>query len=173
LEAVEFPICVLIASYNNMKNTRYKLPLTTTFRQEYSNYNIVYIDDASSDDTALAVRDYVWKRNFDPKRFTLIRNKKNKGPPFTEYHAALHHCQPDSITLILDGDDGLVGTQTLKLFNHFYQTKDKWLVYGNYIFTIGLPLIGCSNYIPKEILQNGSYRDQTAWSTSHPKSFYN
>jgi hypothetical protein len=36
--------------------------------------------------------------------------------------------------MILDGDDGLVGTQTLKLFNHFYQTTDSWFVYANFIF---------------------------------------
>lgn len=46
--------------------------------------------------------------------------------------------------MIIDGDDGLVGTQTLKLFNHFYQTENVWFAYGNYMKTISNEDIGVS-----------------------------
>lgn len=115
------------------------------------------------------------ERNFDPVRFTLLRNKINKGPLFNEFHAAITHCRDDSIVLILDGDDGLVGTQTFKVLNHFYQTKDKWFVYANYVSTIGLQLVGGSNDLPLKTIENNNYREQakTLWATSHPKTFYN
>lgn len=77
--------------------------------------------------------------------------------------------------MLIDGDDGLIGTQTLKLLNHFYQTKDAWFVYGNYIHTDN-QAIGVSKKIPDLVLQKRTYRYQDYvwdWITSHPKTFYN
>ena len=55
----EIPMCIVMASYNNVEFDRYKFNLISVHRQQYSNYKIVYIDDASTDDTAVKVRDFV------------------------------------------------------------------------------------------------------------------
>lgn len=33
----------------------------------------------------------------------------------------------------VDGDDALIGKQTLKLFNAFYRNPEAWYVYTNFI----------------------------------------
>lgn len=43
----ELPFCVVIPSYNNVKNNRYIHNLNSILQQDYSNYRIVFIDDAS------------------------------------------------------------------------------------------------------------------------------
>jgi hypothetical protein len=39
--------------------------------------------------------------------------------------------------MIIDGDDELIGTQILKLYNALFQKNDYWLVYTNFITTYG------------------------------------
>lgn len=45
----------MIPSYNNMANNRYLHNLNSILQQDYSNYHIILIDDASDDGTAEAV----------------------------------------------------------------------------------------------------------------------
>ena len=58
------------------------------------------------------------------------------GVTYNYYNAAHNHCQEEEIMILIDGDDGLVGTQVFKLFNHFYQTTDSWFIYSNYITSV-------------------------------------
>lgn len=44
-------MCVVVPSYNNIPNNRYKKILNTIYYQNYSNYHIVFIDDCSTDAT--------------------------------------------------------------------------------------------------------------------------
>ena len=54
----EVPICVVILSRNNMENNRYKKMLYSLYLQNYSNYRTLFIDDASTDDTFKATKQY-------------------------------------------------------------------------------------------------------------------
>lgn len=47
----ELPLCVIIPSYNNIDDDRYRKVLDTIKMQNYSNYHMVFIDDASTDET--------------------------------------------------------------------------------------------------------------------------
>ena len=58
------------------------------------------------------------------------------GSGYYQYEAATKHCKEEDIYMIIDGDDGIVGTQTLKLYNHIYQTTDSWVAYGNLMHTV-------------------------------------
>ena len=76
---------------------------------------------------------------------------------------------------MVDGDDGLVGTQVFKLFNHIYQQNDVWFVYGNYIKSF-LGIAGSSRKIDPNIVDSGTARKQADISSlpvSHLKTFYN
>ncbi len=46
-------------SYNNVKSRLYLRNLDSIFMQEYSNYHVVYIDDASPDKTGDFVNKYI------------------------------------------------------------------------------------------------------------------
>ena len=52
----ELPFCIVVPSYKNVRDDRYKLNMYSIFRQEYDNYHVVYMDDASPDGTGDKVR---------------------------------------------------------------------------------------------------------------------
>lgn len=47
----ELPFCIVIPSYNNVKDKRHIKNIRSVLMQEYTNYHIVFIDDASTDKT--------------------------------------------------------------------------------------------------------------------------
>lgn len=49
------------------------------------------------------------------------------------YFGVLYYCSKDSISMIVDGDDELIGHNTLQLFNWWYQTKKSGVLYSNFI----------------------------------------
>ena len=50
-EYKELPFCVVVPSYKNVANDRYRHNMNSIIQQDYSNYRIIFIDDASEDDT--------------------------------------------------------------------------------------------------------------------------
>ena len=54
----EVPICVVILSRNNMRNNRYQKVMYSLYLQNYRNYRIFFIDDASTDDTLIYAKMY-------------------------------------------------------------------------------------------------------------------
>ncbi len=70
---IERPIVITITSYNN--KDWYERNLDSVFSQQYTNYRIIYADDASQDETADLVVNYVHNRG-QGHRVTLIRNKE-------------------------------------------------------------------------------------------------
>lgn len=44
-------------------------------------------------------------------------------------------CNEDDIVVVLDGDDSLIGRQTLNILNSVYENNNTWFVYSRYIMT--------------------------------------
>ena len=70
----QLPICIVATGFNNTKFDRYKFNLNSIFRQQYDNFHVVYVDDASPDRTAKAVNAYMSKMGFNRSKLTLIEN---------------------------------------------------------------------------------------------------
>lgn len=66
-------------------------------------------------------------------KISFIKNKVHKFATFNMVNAAFNYCQEDSIQVILDGDDQLVGRQVFRLFNAEFQKKDIWTMNTFYI----------------------------------------
>lgn len=45
----ELPFCIVVPTYNNAQNFRYEYNLYSIFNQDYTNFKVVIIDDASID----------------------------------------------------------------------------------------------------------------------------
>ena len=117
---------IVICSYNNADYVTDNL--TSALAQVYPKYRIIYIDDASTDDTyaqAKAIKD-----EFDhTNRITLIHNSSNQGAMANTF-SAVHMCSNDEIVVILDGDDRLNGPNVLKRLNMYYNNPQVWMTYG-------------------------------------------
>ena len=73
-EEKELPLCVTMMSHNNIQNLRYKRAIESVLQQNYSNYQLVFIDDVSDDDTLLATKKILTERGFPAGRVKLVRN---------------------------------------------------------------------------------------------------
>lgn len=161
----EKPMVVFIASYNNQKWVRNNL--VSVFLQDYSNYRVVYVDDASEDGTVDAVESFVRKYS-QASRFTLIRNRTRKGGLHNLYHA-VNNCADEEIIVNLDGDDWFANKTVLKKLNTVYSTREVWLTHGTMI-EYPKNTLGWSIPIPEKVIEKNAFRNFRC--PSHLKTFY-
>ena len=116
-------MCVVIPSYNNIPNNRYQKILRTINYQNYSNYHIVFIDDASSDATFEESKKYAKEvLKIPDSKIYFHQNSKQKFATYNIRLAAHEFCQPDEIFVLVDGDDELVGRNVFRLLNSAYKS---------------------------------------------------
>jgi glycosyltransferase involved in cell wall biosynthesis len=89
----ELPICVVVPSFNNIANNRYKANMNSILQQNYQNFHIVFIDDASTDQTFNKTLDLIRSRNFPMDRVTMIRNDIQKFAMYNLRRAAMEFCK--------------------------------------------------------------------------------
>ena len=75
-------------SYNNAYLRYYMRNLDSVFQQEYQNYHVVYVNDASTDNLGQYVQDYMNDNGIPSDKYTLINNKYNQGLLANTYMAA-------------------------------------------------------------------------------------
>lgn len=160
------PIVVLTTSYNNQKWALKNVD--SILQQDYENYRVVYVDDASTDGTADLVEKGVQEH---PKKvpFTLIRNSERKGALANIYYAIHDHCRNEEIVVSLDGDDWFYDNQVLKKIDAIYSSSDVWLTHGAMIEYPNNGT-GWSIPIPEEIVQANAFRQYRC--PSHLRTFY-
>ena len=127
-EVVERSIVVVIASYNN--KDWYKRNLDSVFSQKYTNYRVIYVDDASPDGTGELVEQYI-KEHKQEEKFTLLCNQERLGALANQY-TAITSCDDMAIIVILDGDDWFAHDQVLAYMNNVYADTNVWLTYGQF-----------------------------------------
>jgi glycosyltransferase involved in cell wall biosynthesis len=159
-------ILVVIASYNNEswadKN------LSSVFNQNYSNYRVVYFNDASIDKTENEVFNIVNKFNKWDK-FTYLKRSQNRGPNANRYNGYIMG-QKDEIIIVLDGDDWLAHENVFQRINSEYQDQNVWSTYGQYRESAS-GKIGYCKTIPQDVIEKNFIRKHE-WVTSHLRSFY-
>ena len=162
------PFVIVIPSYNN--SAYCERNLRSVFDQIYDNYRVIYIDDASTDDTFDKVSLLVQSLHQE-KRVQLIRNADNRGALANLYHA-IHSCNNDEIVVTLDGDDFLAHENVLNKLNRAYANPDTWMTYGNFVDypTYTQKPVLCKK-VPSYIVNNNSFRKHE-WMTSHLRTFY-
>lgn len=154
----------IIPSYNNKR--WYKWNLDSIFNQVYPYWRIIYIDDASTDNTSELVKDYVKQKGFE-KKFKLIKKKENTK----QAHSRLlgyKECQDDEICCMVDGDDALVEDKMLLYkLNKFYIDNNLLISYGLfYVKYKQEPMIIAGNFsYTKEDIDSNKYRHK--WITQH------
>tara|TARA_Y100000310_G_scaffold140279_1_gene139636 strand:+ start:1409 stop:3031 length:1623 start_codon:yes stop_codon:yes gene_type:complete len=102
-----------------------KTNIKSALEQDYDNFEVIYIDDASTDDTKNELK------NIKNSRLKIISNKENKKALYNIYHA-VQESRPDTIVILLDGDDWLSNNNVLSHLNEVYD-DNVWVTAGSYI----------------------------------------
>lgn len=119
---------VLTPSYNNSEY--YMKNLDSIMSQDYENFRVIYIDDASTDGTGALVDTYIEEHGLHEK-VEVIHNQERVGGLANLYHA-IHSCDDEEVIVEVDGDDALAHNHVLSFLNKVYADEKVWLTYGQY-----------------------------------------
>lgn len=74
----ELHACVIAPTYNNEVDFRYIWHLESILQQDYNNYRVIIIDDASVDKTAEKISQHLRWRNYPKDKFILLKSKVHR-----------------------------------------------------------------------------------------------
>lgn len=114
---------VLIANYNNGKYIAQSIE--SVIKQTYKNWEIIIVDDASSDDSKYIVTGFL-----NDKRIKFFENEKNKGCGFTKRRCA--DLASGEICGFLDPDDLLTSNALKTMVEEHMNNLDASLIYSNF-----------------------------------------
>ena len=159
---------IIIPSYNNSDWIEYNV--ASIINQKYTNYEVLYINDCSKDDTLDKVNEIVK----DLDNWQIINNKTNKGAQYNYFEHLDNFVNDDDILIHLDGDDWLYDDDVLNKLNKFYNNKDCWMTYGGFVCWDGtdnlkLPNPQSTPY-PDFVHKHKLYR-RDQWRASHLRTF--
>jgi glycosyltransferase involved in cell wall biosynthesis len=144
---------VIVTTYNGEKYI--DRCLASIVNQDYDNFEVVVIDDCSTDKTWNRMLRYPVKR---------IRNIKRQGSALANIVSGVKHAKRDDIIVIVDGDDYLSDDSVLSYLDTIY-SKDVWMTYGQYTPESRLYKNFCKPIDPI------GYRKSGKWVTTHLKTF--
>jgi glycosyltransferase involved in cell wall biosynthesis len=125
--------------------------------QDYDNYEHWIIDDASTDATADVADAYIAKLPADVQsKFKVIRNTDNQGAGYN-YVQAIRGQTPDTIVMMLDGDDSLANRPDV--FDHYNKIHDDYdFTYGSCWSVVDNIPLQAQPY-PPEVKSAKTYKD--------------
>jgi len=125
--------------------------IRSVISQDYDNYEMIVIDDCSTDDT------YRVAKQFESDRIKVIRNEENKGAVRNQIESIRKYCNDDDIVMFLDGDDSFINdNQILQMYNNLYDGTTEFTYGSCYSMVDKIPLVA-QNY-PEEIKRKKEYR---------------
>ncbi|MEX0961467.1 MAG: glycosyltransferase [Simkaniaceae bacterium] len=158
---------IVTASYNN--EAFCKNNILSALNQKYDKYRIIYINDASTDQTLEIIQKIVAQKQKE-HLVTIIDNPKRQRA-LANYTNAIHlHVEDDEIVVILDGDDRLANENVLSYLDKVYSKNDIWLTYGQFIQSYSGERGWCRP-MPKKIVKENAFR-QWQDGPTHLRTFY-
>ena len=160
---------IICPSYNN--ENWVDTHISSILEQTYDNYEVLYIDDCSTDKTWDKVNKLVGS---NPK-FKLVRNEENKGATHNYVNFLDEFMSDDEEILVhLDGDDWFAIPNVLEELNNFYNKNDYWMTYGGFVEwkggeTTNQPFPQNSPY-DSFVHRHNKYREDL-WRASHLRTY--
>lgn len=159
---VNHPFVILIVGANN--GAWLEKTLHSAFHQNYPNFRIIYIDDASDDGSFDLAKDLIMESSLIDQ-IVLLQNETRLGLA-PNIARAIASCSPHEIVVMLGGEDWLAHEWVLSRLNQYYANPDLWMTYGQAreypSYAMGLA---------KPAGENGEPRKQPFFA-SHLQSFY-
>jgi len=138
--------------------------------QVHLNYECIVINDASTDETGKKIDEFI--QNFGDSRFSVVHNKENKKALYNIVEGFnLLKCkeEPETVLMIIDGDDYLFCEYSLSIVNQAYQKSNALLTYGSFIHWPTGEISFPRNF-PLDVVSNNSYRSYK-FISSHLRTF--
>ena len=170
----ELPMCVMVPGYNNNAKFRLEYNLNSIFQQNYTNYKVVLVNDASTDGTDELYRKYFEFYNIDPKKYVYVQNKIRVTALRNIYENSIKHCGLEDVVMTLDADDEFIGQNVLQVFNWGYQRKKSGVLYSNFYWyqQPSSLMYGFTSEYPAKDKDSSNYR-KVAMKFSHLRSYRN
>lgn len=115
---------IITTTYNNSKWVNQNI--TSVLNQTYKNFDVLYIDDCSTDDTYEQAVDII---NND-SRFKIIKHEENKSKAYSFATHLQKFINEDDLVVFLDGDDWLLDENVLDSVVKTYLKTNYWVGYG-------------------------------------------
>lgn len=139
--------------------------------QVHKNFQCIVFNDCSTDSTGERIEDFM--KQYGDERFNIVHNSKNMK--------ALHNLvegykildtksEPESVSIIVDGDDYLFCEYSLSLVDQVYSSTDSMLTYGSFVHWPTGETSSFSRVFPKEIIANNDYRKHP-FISSHLRTY--
>lgn len=133
--------------------------MMSALTQKYNNFTVIFIDDASTDDS--------WtKLPHNNSKAICIKNEVNTTALPNIHKAIMEYCEPNDIVVLLDGDDYLPNNKVLQYINDFYCQNDCWIMYGQAAWSTGQK--GCAYEYTKDEF---SHLRKVEFKVSHIRTF--
>jgi len=144
--------------------------LESVFAQDYKNYHIILIDDASTDNAVAVIEACITEhKRWD--QVTFMKNKKRIGMLANRYRA-IYQCQDTDIVVMLDADDWLLPGRAdiLSFYNKLYDDSVVWMTYGQHVTH---PAGALGNAAPPDPAHLSGVDMRTRWfAYTHLRTFY-
>jgi FkbM family methyltransferase len=157
-------IKVIVTTYNN--EDWVQTNIESILDQKYKNYEVLYIDDNSSDDTA-RIADYLISNN---SKFKLICHKENKSKSYSFMEYRKDFIDDNDIVVFIDGDDWIAYNDVFQKVVEYYIENSVWVAYSKMVCYPSLlesPSHGKDH--PEDIHKFNLYR-QYPYTASHLKT---
>lgn len=160
---------IVITSYNNEKWCEFNI--ASILNQTYTNYEVLYIDDASTDSTYQAVSNLV----SELPNWKIVKNETNmrRGYNLSPYNPFIIDFvkEDEDVLVFVDGDDWLYDEHVLDRLNELYKKKQYWMTYGKFVCYPSGDLGNPQNTpYPLEVHEQNAYR-RDMWRASHLRTF--
>lgn len=122
--------------------------------QQYPDFTVAVVDDASTDDTPNVARAWC-----EAHGWTFIAQTERKGALWNQVQAFHTICSdPDDVVVWVDGDDRLTRTDTFQTLDNYYRDPRVKMTYGSY--EASPPDPGCSpaRPFPRRVIRANAYR---------------
>jgi cellulose synthase/poly-beta-1,6-N-acetylglucosamine synthase-like glycosyltransferase len=114
-------VCVVASSYNNVQNDRFLWHLESIMQQNYSNFRVILVDDASTDSSITKIARHLKWRNANSNQYILVKHTGKHNPLKSIIYASQKYCNFSEIQIVVAGSDELIGRQVFKMLNAVYQ----------------------------------------------------
>ena len=164
-DAIEF--VVIIPSYNN-ENYYFRNLESVVNQQVDALFEIIYINDCSTDRTGVLVDAFVKERHLEG-RVKVIHNAHPVGNSLGNLYNAIHTCADHKIIVNLDGDDFLAHDKVLARVAKEYKDPNVWMTYGQFMWD-PQNIVGFCAELPQWVMDTNSFKKYN-FVTTHLRTF--